>query len=478
MTAIRGRSLALIGVGSGLLYGALAVAQSRVHRATPADATPTLLPFAAYATITIALFALFIALLVLCAKGGPLTRQQRLLAIAFPVAFNAAFLLAPPTLSSDLLSYISHGYIETTLHANPLVEPISVVADTPLGPRLAEYGWRPVHGPSPYGPAWTRVEGAAVRWFDGIRTQMVVLKLLVVAASLGTALLIWLILGHVRPELRVLGTLAYLWNPMIVTELAGDGHNDAVMVFFVLLGLLLTIRRRSVGGIVATSLGGLTKYVPALFLPLQVAWMWRIRPTTRSFVGQVLAGAAVALLLAVGLFAGLWAGSDTWTGLRVVGQPGITGSTPTMIIALLKRVLSPGAAETIVPLITVVGLIMYLAFLARSIADERDLLRGYASVGLAYLLFVSPGYWPWYAILPVALLALVPSGFWLLVLLAVSLGSRLAAPLDLLFVHGVIDGRALIALTWIFGIGMPALALVASRVRLRHFLTPVSPPHA
>jgi hypothetical protein len=186
----------------------------------------------------------------------------------------------------------------------------------------------------------------------------------------------------------------------------------------------------------------------------------------------------VALLLAVGLFAGLWAGSDTWTGVRVVGQPGITGSTQTMIIALLKRVLSPAVAEPIVPLFAVVGLTIYLGYVARSIADGRDLLSGCASVGLAYLLFISPGYWPWYAVLPVALLALVPSGSWLLVLLAASLGSRLAAPLDLLFVHELIDGRVFLALTWIFGIGIPILAWVVSRVRPRDlFLTPVSPHH-
>lgn len=216
----------------------------------------------------------------MCAKYGPFTRGQRVLTIAFPIVFIAAFLLSPPSFSSDLLSYISHGHIETMLHANPLVEPTSVVADTPLGPELARYGWRPVHGASPYGPAWTRIEGAVARGFDDVRSQMIMLKLVVVAASLGAALLIWLILGHVRPELRLLGTLAYLWNPMMVMELAGDGHNDAVIVFLVLLGLFLTIKARVVGGIVATSLGVLTKYMPVLFLPLQIAWMWRTRPTT------------------------------------------------------------------------------------------------------------------------------------------------------------------------------------------------------
>jgi hypothetical protein len=459
-----------------MLYLALAVAQDPLHRAPPADTAPTLTPIAVYTAVTIALFALFITLLVLCARYGPFTRRQRVLAIAFPIVFNVAFLFTPPSLSIDLLSYISHGYIETTMRANPLVEPSSLVADTPLGPKLVRYGWRPVHPASPYGPAWTRVEGAAARWSDDVRSQMVLLKMVVVTASLGAALLIWLILGHVRPELRFLGTLAYLWNPMIVMELAGDGHNDAVMVFFVLLGLHLTIKQRVVGAIVATSLGALTKYVPTLFLPLQIAWMWRTRMKTDRFTGQLLAGATVAALLAVGLFAGYWAGSDTWTGVRAAGQPGSTGSTQTMIIELLARVLSPALVESLVPVLAVFALLVYLGYKVRSVADGAGLLHGCAALALVYLLFISPSYWPWYAVLPVALLAVVPSGHSLLVLLAVSLGSRLVAPLDILFVQELISRRVFFALTWIFGIGIPALVWAAGRVRPRDLhLTPVSP---
>jgi alpha-1,6-mannosyltransferase len=475
--AVQGRWVPLIGVGSGLLYLALAIAQDALHRAPPTDAEAMLRPFILYAATTIVSFALFITLLVLWARCGPFTRRQRMLAIAFPIVFNVAFMFTPPTLSIDLLSYISHGYIETTLHANPLVEPSSVVADTTLGPELVRYGWRPVHPASPYGPAWTRVEGAVARWFDDVRSQMVALKLVVVAASLGAGLLIWLILGHVRPELRVLGTLAYLWNPMIVMELASDGHNDAVMVFFVLLGLYLTVKRRAVGGIIATSLGVLTKYVPVLFLPLQISWMWRTRLTTSRFAGQVLIGAAMTALLAIGLFAGYWAGSDTWTGVRVAGQPGSTGSTQTIVIELLSRVLSPAVVEPIVPILAVLGLIVYLGYEARSIADGGDLLNGCASLALVYLLFISPSYWPWYAVLPVALLALVPSGSSLLVLLAVSLGSRLAAPLDLLFVHELMSRRVFFALTWTFGLGIPMLAWAIWKLRPRDvFFTTASSP--
>src|ERR671934_246259 len=56
-------------------------------------------------------------------------------------------------------------------------------------------------------------------------------RLVVVAASLGSALLIWKILGDVRPGHQFVGTLAYLWNPLIVVEVATEGHNDSLVVF-------------------------------------------------------------------------------------------------------------------------------------------------------------------------------------------------------------------------------------------------------
>ena len=64
--------------------------------------------------------------------------------------------------------------------------------------------------------------------------------------------------------------------------------------------------------------------------------------------------------------------------------------------------------------------------------------------------------------LPVALLALTPHGLPVQLLVAVSLGSRLVAPLDMVFVHQLIDRRVYVLVTWVVALGLPLLVLTLS----------------
>ena len=290
--------------------------------------------------------------------------------------------------------------------------------------------------PRPPGVAvWATVDsrrGGGLGVIDGVGGQLVALKLVVVAASLGSALLIWKILGDVRPEHQFVGTLSYLWNPLIVVEVAAEGHNDSLMVFFVLLALLLTIRGRASSGFGAMFLGVLTKYVPLLFVPIQLLYSWRTRASAKRFAKQLAAGVAAAVILATVLFGGLWAGPQTFDAVRAAAEPGSSGSTRTMVELAFSRIGS-GTVEAIVDVAVIIAFAIFVGVLAWFVEGKDDLLRACAIASLAYLFVAAPSYWPWYAVLPVAMLAVAPMRNALLLLFVVSLGSRLAAPLDLLF---------------------------------------------
>jgi alpha-1,6-mannosyltransferase len=456
------RSLLFIGAASGVLYGVVEITQRAIQQRPSAGALGAVpVAFGLYLLATIGLFALFAVLLRMCRRGAINARRTLVLALGFPVLFNVLFVLTPPNLSIDLLSYISHGYIRANLDGNPYIDPSSIVANTPLGPELSRYGWRPVHPVSPYGPAWTHIETAAAEAFDGVRAQMVALKLVVVASSLGNALLIWKITGRVRPEHQLFGALAYLWNPVVIVEIAGEGHNDAVMVFFVLLSLFLIIRERSSGSVIALSLGVLIKYLPVLLAPPQAVYLWRTRHRTARLIAHIAAGAAIAAVLTVASFAQLWAGVDTWRGVRLTAGLGDTGSTPTVVVEVMSRVVPVAAAEPAMFALLIAGFAAFLWVRASSVVDAGSLLRACASIVLVYLLFVSPSYWPWYAVLPIALMALVPTSAFLPVLIAISAGSRCVAPLDVMFVHGAIGRRLFLLLTWGGGVGVSIVVLVA-----------------
>jgi len=328
----------LIGLISGVLYLLTYQAQRALYHLTfdgvalrgiTSNRTPLLAQSALYYGTTIGLFALYVWLLALCRQGALRDRRVCTLAVLFPVLFNLGLLLGRPYLSIDLGSYIAGGYFGSTPGGNPYVQPAFSLAGTPFGASLEAFGWRPIHGVQPYGPLWVQYEVIVLRLTHDVAAAALLLKGLVVAASLGSAALIWAILGRVRPADQLLGTLLYLWNPVIIVEFAAEGHNDALMILCVLAALLLTVGGWPALALIALLLGVLTKYVPLILLPALLAYFWcswRKGAARIHLIGRVLLGLFAGLGLAVLFYRPLWAGTATFQGLREQGTPEINAS--------------------------------------------------------------------------------------------------------------------------------------------------------
>ena len=240
----------MIGLTSGALYLVVYAAQwamfrngldqevaGTLLRGDPADGSRLLLQGGAYCGATLLLFVLYGWILILCRRGLLLDRRARLLAVSFPVLFNAGLLLGHSYQSIDALTYVAHGYMGDLPGVNPYTTTAAAARTTDFARQLAPYGWLPVHGFTPYGPLWTHLEIAIIKVAGDVPTALMTVKTVVVAASLGSAALIWKILGRVRPEDQLLGTLVYLWNSMIVVEFAAGGNNDALIILCLLASL-------------------------------------------------------------------------------------------------------------------------------------------------------------------------------------------------------------------------------------------------
>src|SRR5579862_3330346 len=230
-----------------------------------------------YLVATLAIFWCYVAVLSMC-RSGELRGRARAWALAIPVLINLMLVPMIPRLSQDLFSYLAHGLLGVVPGGNPLTQPADAVRDAVVGANLVEWGWHTYPGITPYGILWTRTEVAIAALSHGdVFTGMLLFKAVAVIASLGSGALIWAVLGRINARLQLLGTLAYLWNPLVVMEFAGEGHNDALMVFFVMAALLACVSFRPAASVAAQLLGVLTKYVPVLFLPSQLLFLWRRR---------------------------------------------------------------------------------------------------------------------------------------------------------------------------------------------------------
>lgn len=446
------RWIVLVGVFSSLLYVAVYWSQRAIYlnglsadisgvllSGVPGDKERLWFEVGVYATATIGLFVVYGWLLQRCGRQLLITPWSRQLALLFPVVFNVVFLLGRPLFSIDIYSYIAHGYLATTPGSNPYQVPVSDVIDSPFGRALVPFGWRPVHGVSPYGPLWTQVETLAFRLAQDVPTVLLLLKIVIVLASLGSALIIWKILGHVRPKDQLLGTVAYLWNPMIVVEFASEGHNDALMIVFVLLGLYLAVRLWRSFAITALLLGVLSKFIPLILLPAQIMFLWRRRKNWLHFVLHAVVGLVVGIAIATLLYQPVWIGMATFRGVQEQGRPSFYASTLVPLMVYLQRTREQGVAAQL-SFYILGGIFALFAFVTSlRVRDEDTLLRACAWIALAYLLLLSPTYWPWYAALPLALMALSPHGIFRWMIIVLTFCSRAVAPIDDIAVNGFME---------------------------------------
>ena len=469
--------VAVIGLLSGVLYLVGYVAQWAIFRngqqaniagaairGTPPDGARLALELGAYWGATALLFALYAWLLILCRRGALRDERSRLLALSFPVLFNLGLLFGRPYQSMDALTYVAHGYIGGPFNANPYAMAAAEVAyaerTAELARQLASFGWLPVHGPSPYGALWTWIEVMAASPAGSVAGALLLTKAFVVLASLGCAVLVWTILGRVRPEDQLLGTLVYLWNPLIVVEFAAEGHNDALMILCVLVSLLFTVTARPALSGMGVVLGALVKYLPVIFSPAQAIYLWRTRQSTSGLVFSVLGAVAVGLLLTVALYWPFWIGADTFDAVSRQGLPFLAPTPSGILYWLLLHVVPPEDAGVLT--LRILG-VLFLAFVVAAGWRARDaagLLRACAAISLVYLLVVSAGTWPWYAALPLALAALTPRGIFLPMALVVTFTSRLVAPFSNLVNNRFAGWQDLIEVATVVSVTLPLAILL------------------
>lgn len=447
-------AVVFIGVLTALLYVVVVQTQQLIAFSAPSFRTVAL-----YIAATFCLFCLYVTVVGLASSGRLRDRPTRVAVWVAPLVIQAALIWTPPTLSIDLFSYLAHGR-QVQLGRSPYAEPVKEIQHTDYGDLLIERGWLPVHGVSPYGPLWTWIETGLAHAATSVEVQIRLAKAVTVLFSLLCAWLIWLVLGKVAPERQWEGTLLYLWNPVVVVEFAAEGHNDALVAAGVLLSLFFTVSHRPGASLLALGSSALVKITSFVaLLPQALLWWrhWRLRCVPPIVTASLLLGAA-----AVSLYASFWVGVTTLDGVWGHGRPSVQPSTQGVVFWGLTRVYAP---EVVGPLLSLVMTTAFAAIAFRTslqVTDERTALRACGRIAVAYLL-LAPGYWPWYATLPIALLSLSPGGWPTTAVVLLSLGARLAAPIERLRLNGLMDWPTAVILMTAVGLWLPAaVALAAS----------------
>ena len=292
------------------------------------------------------------------------------LALIGTLVFSVTLVFMYPVTAIDVYNYAVQGHVAFFYHVNPLAAAPSSITGDPF----VAYGSTWADTTSPYGPIWIFLS-IVDAWLAGPNVIIAVLALkgLAALAIVGTAgLLAWAAQRAGRnPALAV---VYFGWNPLVLIELAGNGHNDAVLTLFVVAGLILARHRWPTLAVACLTAAVLVKSLPIAAIPLLFVWLlsqhgsfWRLRVPT------IFAAFIVMLSVLVAGYAPFWAGWETLARLREVNA-NYLASIPALIVLLV-----PNATDWLtipqMAVLSLVGLSLVWLVWQRRVSLERAVVE-------------------------------------------------------------------------------------------------------
>lgn len=326
--------------------------------------------------------------------------------------FAAPLLYTAPFGSNDIFDYIVRGRILGLYHFNPFVY---VPAQFP-GDVFSYYAaWR--YAPSAYGPVWEAMASFTARVVahqisndlqDNILYNVIAFKLIAGVFLIGSTALIALILNKKAPNYALAGTLLFAWNPVVLFQVWGNGHNDSVLVFWVLLAAWALINDHFTTAIMALVMGTLVKYIPALLIPAAGLMALYRLPDWKSRGRFVLVTGILSLAVVIVSFAPFWVGVKT---LAMESRTKMFTASPaaTLYYSLIKTQ-KPDHLASVLSKVSA-GATALVALASAFWAMRRRTWQAFAQAAFGtlafYLLLAVLWFWPWYTIWLLALAPLI-----------------------------------------------------------------------
>jgi len=217
---------------------------------------------------------------------------------------------------------------------------------------------------------------------------------------------------------RIARLAIYAWNPLVIIEFAGSGHNDSLAVA-ALVAAILIIRRRPIVSTMALAAGTMAKFFPATLLPLwfvRAGWPRRTR-------GWIAAGAAAVVALACA-----WPYRAGWTEfartMHAYYLPAWQNNNASLY-SVLRWISGSHGFAVATGRVVVVCLAVWLAVRRAEPARAAYLL-------VATILLFAPNGYPWYFTWIVPLLCFFPNTAWLLLTVLVFLSYNVRIGYDVL----------------------------------------------
>ena len=333
------------------------------------------------------------------------TRLNVGIVIAVAVVMVGAQVPVIPTLSDDLFRYLWDGHVQS--HGiNPFQYPPD--AGELAGIRTP---WHPLINNPSISTIYPPVAQIVFLIASALWHHPAMLKLLLVGCLGAATWFAWDVLrSRGEPGIRIVWLV---WNPLVALEIGHSGHVDALAAMFVMMAIWLVERGRANGAWAALAGGMMAKLHPALLLPaLRRRHGGWTGPATFALVCLVVAlpylGAGSRLFVGLGAYSGGWRFNNAAFGVIswIMPDRAVTEAlAPTLVGWFGSYGLTAVPYDHFAPLtrITVMVALIGTIWLVSGRKWEFDVQALWTFTALIAFL---PAVFPWYAIVPAALLPL------------------------------------------------------------------------
>ena len=322
------------------------------------------------------------------------------------LGFGGVFVLTTifvyPVTAIDIFNYIGYSLIMVQYGANPMTTLPSQFIDDPVIRLVSEPF---INVPSPYGPLAQFIQALPVVIAGrNVLASLLLIKIMSSAMLIAGAFFIYKILTHIAPRFALPGVLALVWNPFALFEYSANGHNDIVMMFFIILAVFVLIKEYHVWALTLILASALIKFASLPLIPLFFFYSFIHQPTWKKKILYTLESTVASLSLLLATFTPFWEGSRTLQRFLSETQGQLYSFS--MFLQDLSSQRIPFNQATQIGWALFAICFSYALWLSSK--DISHMLKGCAITMFALLAFIATYIQPWYLIWPFVLAILIP----------------------------------------------------------------------